>query len=152
MPQKWLIKSEPSKYSIEDLKRDKKTLWHGVRNYQARNLLRDQWKVGDILLFYHSNAEPTGIFGIGKVSKIGVADPTQFDSKSDYFDPKASKETPRWFAPEVSYIEKFSQPITLDDLKNEKSLKDMAVLKKGNRLSVQPVSEDEFKIISKMAR
>lgn len=151
MASKWLAKSEPSVYSIDDLKRDKKTLWTGVRNFQARNFLRDGWKSGDLVLFYHSNAEETGVAGVAKVSKAEVADPTQFDKKSEYFDPKAKEETPTWFSPEVSFLKKFERVVLLSDLKSEKKLSDMGVLRRGNRLSVQPVTDAEFKKILEMA-
>lgn len=151
MSAKWLAKSEPSVYSIDDLKKDKKTLWTGVRNYQARNFLRDGWKVGDLVLFYHSNAEETGIAGVCKVSKAEVADPSQFDSKSEYFDVKAKKESPTWYSPEVSFVKKFDSVVTLENLRAEKKLADMGVLKRGNRLSVQPVTAAEFNKILEMA-
>lgn len=151
MATKWLAKSEPSVYSIDDLKKDKKTLWTGVRNYQARNFLRDQWRIGDWVLFYHSNADETGIAGLAKVSKSEIPDPTQFDSKSDYFDPKAKKESPIWYAPEVTFVKKFDEVVSLTKIKLVKKLASMAVLKKGNRLSVQPVSDTEFDTIIKMA-
>ncbi len=151
MASKWLAKSEPSVYSIDDLKRDKKTLWTGVRNFQARNFLRDGWKSGDLVLFYHSNAEETGVAGVAKVSKAEVADPTQFDKKSEYFDPKAKEETPTWFSPEVSFLKKFERVVLLSDLKSERKLSDMGVLRRGNRLSVQPVTDAEFQKILEMA-
>jgi predicted RNA-binding protein with PUA-like domain len=151
MAAKWLAKSEPSVYSIDDLKRDKKTLWTGVRNFQARNFLRDGWQKDDLVLFYHSNAEETGIAGIARVVKSKVADPSQFDPKSDYFDPKSKEEAPTWYAPEVTFVKKFNRVVLLSDLKAEKKLSEMGVLKRGNRLSVQPVTDVEFKKILEMA-
>ena len=145
----WLAKSEPDVFSIDDLKNKKKALWDGVRNYQARNFLMEM-NVDDLLLFYHSNANPIGIAGIGKVSKKAVPDPSQFDSKSEYYDPKATKEKPRWFCPEISFVEKFKEIITLDQIKAEKTLQSMKLVQKGNRLSVMPVTEKEFKIISNL--
>lgn len=147
----WLIKSEPGDYSIDDLKHDKKTLWEGVRNYQARNFLRDQWTVGDQVLFYHSVTDPVGVAGVAKVSKIGLADPRQFEKGSKYYDEKSTKENPRWFAPQVTFVRKFKEVISLSDLRTSSKLKDMGVLKKGNRLSVQPVTKSEFETILKMA-
>lgn len=151
MPSKWLAKSEPSVYSISQLKRDKKTLWTGVRNYQARNFLRDGWKENDLVLFYHSNADTIGVAGVAVVSKAKVVDPTQFDPKSEYFDPKAKKDAPIWYAPEIKFREEFSKIVELDEIKKDKTLAGMGILKRGNRLSVQPVSETEFNKILKLA-
>lgn len=148
--QYWLMKSEPDVFSIDDLKRDQTTWWEGVRNYQARNFMSQQMKVGDEVLFYHSNAEPSGVAGIAKVTKAAAADPSQFDKKSEYFDPKASKDKPIWFCVQVGFVARFSEVISLDDLRGEKSLKDMFVLKKGQRLSVQPVTAAEFATVRKM--
>lgn len=147
----WLLKSEPDVYSIDDLKRDKRTHWEGVRNYQARNYLRDQLKAGDRVLFYHSNAEPPGIAGVAKVVREGYPDPSQFDKKSDYYDPKSKQETPAWYMVDVGFVEKFARPITLPELKKTKGLEKMVLLQKGSRLSVQPVSEVEYAIIAKLA-
>lgn len=146
--QYWLMKCEPEVYSISDLERDKRTGWEGVRNYQARNTLRDSMKEGDLAFFYHSNAEPSGIAGLMKISKAGHPDPTQFDKKSDYFDPKAKKDAPTWFQVEVEFVEKFPAVLPLERLKKEKSLAKMVLLQKGSRLSVQPVSEAEWKVIA----
>lgn len=150
MSQFWLAKSEASVYSIEDLKRDKKTLWEGVRNYQARNFLRDEWKVGDKVLFYHSNSNPTGIAGLATVLRVGIPDPLQFDRRSDYFEPRATKDAPIWFAPEIKFERAFAEILTLDQIKKMPKLKGMQVLKRGNRLSVQPVAPDEFKEILRL--
>ena len=103
----WLMKSEPNTYSIDDLKKDAKTIWDGVRNYQARNFMMRDMQVGDTVLFYHSSADPSGVSGIAKVSRKALPDPTQFDKKSKYYDPKSTKEKPRWYCVEVSYQEKF---------------------------------------------
>jgi len=145
----WLMKSEPDVFSIDQLKKDKTTLWSGVRNYQARNFMKDM-SVGDEVLFYHSSAEPSGAAGLACVSQKAIPDPTQFDKKSEYFDPKATKEKPIWFCVEVEYVHKFKNLLTLPDLRGEKSLADMLVLKKGSRLSVQPVTEKEFALVKKM--
>ena len=150
MAKNWLIKSEPNVYSIDHLKEDKKTLWDGVRNYQARNFLKSM-EVGDRCFFYHSNAKPPGIAGVAKVSKVGIADPEQFKKKSKYFDEKATKENPRWFSPEVKFVKKFKEIISLESLKEEKKLTDMVILRKGNRLSVSEVSDKEFEHILKIA-
>ena len=150
-PQYWLMKSEPDVFSIEDLKKDKKTLWTGVRNYQARNFMMKEMKPGDEVLFYHSNAEPPGIAGFAKILRVNLPDPTQFDKKSDYFDPKSMKETPRWFCAEVGFAARAPQFVSLEDLRNSPHLKDLLVLRKGQRLSIQPVTEEHFKIICVLA-
>ena len=147
----WLAKSEPDVYSIDDLKKDKVAEWDGVRNYQARNFLKEM-EVGDEVLFYHSNAKPSGVAGVAKVAKKAYPDPTQFDKKSKYFDPKASKENPRWFCPDVKFVKKFKDVVSLDDLREQKSLNEMLVLKKGSRLSVQPVTKKEFETVLKIAK
>jgi predicted RNA-binding protein with PUA-like domain len=146
----WLLKSEPESYSIIDLARDKKTLWTGVRNYQARNYMVDGMKKGDLFLFYHSNAEPAAIVGFGEITKVGQPDPTALDKKSDYFDPKSSKDHPIWFCCEVAF-KKMLKPLPLHELKADPALAKMALLQKGSRLSVQPVSEEEFAHILKLA-
>lgn len=146
----WLMKSEPDVYSFEMLKKDSTTWWSGVRNYQARNFMMKDMKVGDFVLFYHSNATPPGIAGLAKVSKLAQPDPTQFDKKSEYFDPKATKERPNWFCVEVKFEKAFKNFISLETLRQTKSLSEMLVLKKGQRLSIQPVSEEHFQILKKM--
>lgn len=146
----WLMKSEPDVFSIDDLKKKKKSGWDGVRNYQARNFMRDEMKLGDLVLFYHSNAVPPGVSGLAKVSKTSHPDPTQFDEKSEYYDPKATKEKPRWFMVEVEFVEKFDRLISLNELKETKGLENMPVVQKGSRLSINPVSASEFKIITQM--
>lgn len=148
----WLIKSEPEVYSIDHLQRDKKTLWENVRNYQARNFMMKGMQLGDLAFFYHSNAEPSGIAGLCKVSKIGLPDPSQFDKKSDYFDKKATLEKPIWFCVEVSFVQKFKTVLALAELRNNSKLKELLVLKKGQRLSVQPVAKDDYEQILKMAK
>ena len=146
----WLMKSEPDVYSIDHLKKDGTTWWTGVRNYQARNFMMNEMKVGDWVLFYHSNAEPPGVAGLAQVSKSAEPDSLQFDKKSEYFDPKASKEKPIWFCVQVKYAGHFKHLVSLDDLRKEKSLSEMFVLKKGQRLSIQPVTEKEFATVKKM--
>ena len=144
--QYWLCKSEPDVYSIDHLKRDKKTLWDCVRNYQARNYLKEM-VVGDAILYYHSSADPTGVVGTAEVSKSVVPDPTQFDQKSEYFDDKATTENPRWFAPEFKFISKFDSLVPLESIRKDTTLQKMILLQKGSRLSVQPVTKKEFERI-----
>jgi len=146
----WLLKSEPHKYSIDDMKRDKTTDWDGVRNYQARNLMKDMEK-GEEAFFYHSSADVIGIAGTITISKEFYPDPSQFDKKSPYFDPKSDPENPRWFCPQVKFKKKFKNIVTLAEPKEEKKLADMLLLKRGTRLSVQPVSTAQFNHILKMA-
>ena len=146
----WLMKSEPTSYSIDALQKDKTTFWNGVRNYQARNFMRDQMKVGDEVLFYHSNAEPPGVAGTARVIKSGYQDHTELDPKSRYFDPKASLEQPIWFMVDITFVKKFENFVELDLLKTAPGLEKMMVLKRGSRLSVQPVSAKEFEIVKKL--
>jgi predicted RNA-binding protein with PUA-like domain len=147
----WLMKSEPEVYSIEDLQKDKKTLWTGVRNYQARNFMMQSMKPGDLVLFYHSNAEPPGIAGLGEVLKVNQVDPTQFDKKSEYFDSSSDPKNPRWHCAEVGFVKKFKNFISLENLRAHPDLKELLVLKKGQRLSIQPVATQDFKVIEKLA-
>src|SRR5262245_41530806 len=149
MPRYWLMKSEPSVFSIDDLSRakDGTTRWDGVRNYQARNLLRDEIAVGDGVLFYHSNAEPTAIVGVAKVVRSGYPDPTAFDRKSPYFDADSSRAAPRWFAVDVAPVAPLAAPLTREQLKREPRLAGMMVLRRGARLSVQPVAPAEWRAI-----
>ena len=146
----WLVKTEASVYSIDDLKKDKKTPWHGVRNYQARNFLRDM-QIGDRALFYHSVENPVGVAGLAEVVKTAYADPSQFDKRSEYFDEKSPQDKPRWLCPDLKFVGKFKDIIGIADLKKVKELKDMHLFKKGSRLSVQPVSEKEFNAIINIA-
>jgi predicted RNA-binding protein with PUA-like domain len=148
----WLMKSEPTVYSIDDLKRDKTTYWEGVRNYQARNMLRDDIKKGDLVFFYHSNAEPPGIAGIAKVSKSGYPDPEAFNKKSKYFDPKSKKEKPAWYVVDLTFVKRFKEILPLEALRLEKKLEGMPLLQKGSRLSVQPVSPTQWKTVENMVK
>ena len=150
MAKKYLMKTEPSVYSIDDLKKEKKTPWDSIRNYQARNIMKGM-EIGDEILIYHSNAKPPGVAGLGVISKTAFPDPVQFDKKSPYFDPKATKENPRWFCPEVKFVRKFKNYVGLPELREKKSLEAMPLLQRGSRLSVQPVSTKEFNTILKMA-
>lgn len=147
--QYWLMKSEPDVFSFDDLKSKKRSLWDGVRNYQARNFMMKEMKVGDTVLFYHSNAEPSCVAGLAKVSKAAVPDPSQFDPKSDYYDVKATKEKPRWFCVEVEYDRPLKKCVSLDDIRAKKELNSM-VLVQHSRLSVQPVRFEEFKVICQL--
>lgn len=138
------MKSEPDVFSIDDLARDGSTSWEGVRNYTARNFMRDGMQLGDLVLYYHSNAEPSGVAGIAKVSRLAYPDPTQFDPKSEYHDPGVTKEEPRWLMVDVAFVERFPTFVTLDAIKAEPALAKMLVVQKGQRLSVQPVDEAHF--------
>ena len=149
-PQFWLMKSEPDAYSIDQLQKDRTTLWEGVRNYQARNFMTQQMQVGDSVLFYHSNTNPPSVVGLARVSKPAEADPSAFDPKSDYYEPKAIPERPIWECVEVEFVEKFKTPYSLHEIKEDPKLKDMLLIRKGQRLSIQPVTESEFKHIVKM--
>ena len=146
----WLMKSEPEVFSIHDLEREGRTSWEGVRNYQARNFMRDDMQVGDRVLYHHSNADPTGIAGLARVARTAYPDPSARDPKSDYFDPKASDEDPRWFMVDLAFEEAFSRVITMDELRAEPGLEKMLVINRS-RLSVQPVTDQEFEIVVKMA-
>jgi predicted RNA-binding protein with PUA-like domain len=139
----WLMKSEPDVFSIDDLARDGTTSWEGVRNYQARNYLRAM-KVGDLALYYHSNAEPSGVAGICRVVRTAYADPTQFDPKSEYHDPASKPDDPRWSRVDVGFVEKLPTFVSLETLKAQRSLSKMLVVQKGQRLSVQPVTKKQF--------
>jgi len=146
------MKSEPESYSIDQFAKDKKTLWSGVRNYQARNFMVDTMKPGEKFFFYHSNAEPAAIVGLGEIVRTGVADPTALDKKSDYYDPKASKDHPIWFCAEVKFIEKFASPLSLEEIRGIKELVSMPLLARGQRLSVQQVSAKDFAFILKRVK
>ena len=150
----WLFKSEPDCFSIDDLssRPDKIAHWDGVRNYQARNMLRDEIKAGDLVLFYHSSCIPPGIAGIVKVVKNGYPDFTAWDANEHHFDPDSTPDKPRWFMVDVKFVEKFPRLLALDEMKQNSKLKDMQVLRKGNRLSITPVTEMEWNAIIKMVK
>jgi len=152
MPHYWLMKSEPDIYSIDDLKQEKKAFWDGVRNYQARNYMRDHMKKGDGVLFYHSNADPPGIAGVARVCKEAYADPTQWDKKSEHYEPRASKGKPVWMMVDIEFVEKFSTYIPLDVLRQTPSLEGMLVLKRGMRLSILPVETRHFNTVGTLGR
>ncbi|RMI27797.1 MAG: EVE domain-containing protein [Calditrichaeota bacterium] len=146
--QYWLLKSDPEVYSWEDLKRQPggTDYWDGVRNYQARNFMR-QMQVGDLAFFYHSQQKPPAIMGIVKIVRPAYPDPTQFDPSSTYFDPKSTRENPRWVAVDIQYYQEFTEPVTLPELRQTPGLEQMILLRKGSRLSVMPITEDEWRII-----
>ncbi len=151
--QYWLMKSEPDEFGIDDLasRKNQTTYWEGIRNYQARNFMRDDMKVGDHIFFYHSRANPLAIVGTMRVASEPYPDPSQFNPDSKYFDEKATEEKPRWFLVDVQLIKKFDKPVLRDDIKNEAELADMMLIKKGSRLSIQPVTEQEWKKVHNMA-
>jgi predicted RNA-binding protein with PUA-like domain len=145
----WLMKSEPDVYSIANLKSDKVSIWDGVRNYQARNFMREM-SLGDLVFFYHSNTKIPGIVGLMRVIETNIADPTQFDINSEYYDAKSTFDLPRWQTVKVEFVEEFSKLISLDELKQNFSDDQILVVRKGNRLSVMPVSESAAEKILKM--
>ena len=152
MKKYWLMKTEPDVFSIDDLKNrpGQSEPWDGVRNYQARNFMRDEMKKGDLILFYHSNATPPGVAGIAEVSKEAYPDPSAFDKKSKYYDPKSDPKKPRWILVDVKYKSKFKKFVSLEKLREHIELKDMRVLQKGSRLSITPVTKDEFEFVKKL--
>lgn len=143
----WLIKSEPTTYGIDHLKADKKTAWTGVRNFQARNYMRDDMRIGDQILFYHSNCKEPGVYGIAKVASAPYPDPTQFDQKSDYYDSRATKEKPVWYLVDVAFLSKLKFPVLLEEIRSDKRLQNMLILRPGNRLSITPVAAVEYQTI-----
>lgn len=143
----WLIKSEPEEFSIDALAKVKSEPWSGVRNYQARNFMRDGMQVGDGILFYHSNCAEPGIVGIAEVASGAHPDPTQFDARSDYYDPGAKREEPRWLLVDVRFKRKLKRTITLEELKGLDELADFALVRRGNRLSVMPVTRAQWDFI-----
>ena len=147
----WLMKSEEDVYSIRDLERDRRTSWEGVRNFEARNLMRDEMKVGDEVLFYHSNAKPAGVAGLARVAREGYPDPTAFDRKNRYYDPKSKPDEPRWFMVDLEFAEAFPRVVSLEEIKSLPELREMTLVKRA-RLSVQPVTKEEFGIVRRMGR
>ncbi len=145
----WLLKSEPDSYSIDDLKKDKVTIWNNIRNYRARNIMRDEMKKGDLFFFYHSMAKSNGVVGIGKIVEPNLPDDSALDKKDEYYDPKATKENNPWVAVKVQFVSKFKRAVTLEEIKKDKRLNDM-ILVKIARLSVQPVSKNEFELIQQL--
>lgn len=145
--QYWLMKTEPSEYSIDDLKRDKVEHWDGVRNYQARNMMRDDMKKGDLAFLYHSNCDQIGIVGLMTVVREGYADHTAFNKKDKHYDPKSDKDSPRWFMVDVRYKRKLKRTITLAELKQHEKLADFQLVQRGNRLSIMPISKNNWGFI-----
>ena len=148
----WLMKSEPNAYSIDSLERDQRAEWDGIRNYQARNFMRDEMAVGDLVLFYHSNAKPPGVVGVARVASAPYPDPTQFQKRSKYFDETSKRDDPRWILVDVEFVERFSDLVSLDTLKADKRLEGMLVVKKGQRLSIQPVEKKHFERVLTLAK
>jgi len=146
----WLMKSEPTVYGIEDLRKDGTTCWDGVRNFKARNYMKEM-QVGDGVFFYHSNANPKAIVGIARVSKEAYPDHTQYDKKSNYYEARATKDKPYWFMVDIEFVTKLDQTLSLETLRQVPELEGMALLKRGQRLSVQQVTPEEWKTICKMA-
>ncbi|WP_455211217.1 EVE domain-containing protein [Kaarinaea lacus] len=145
----WLMKSEPDVFGIDDLKNQKNQTehWDGVRNYQARNFMRDRMKKGDQIFFYHSNCKHPGIVGIAKVSREAYPDHTAFDPEAKYYDPKSDPDNPRWYMVDVKYVRKLRRTITLEELKQLPNLEDFPLVRRGNRLSIMPVTEEQWEII-----
>ncbi len=146
----WLMKCEPTAYSIDDLKRDKTSSWEGVRNYQARNFMRDSMKVGDIALFYHSNSKPSGVAGLMKIARAGYPDHFAWKQGHKYFDERSTPEKPVWYMVDVTFLDKFSEILPLQTIKQEQRLEGIMVAQKGSRLSIQPLSEEHFKVICEL--
>lgn len=147
----WLFKSEPTTYGFAQFERDGTTEWSGVRNHQARNLLRDEIRVGDGVLFYHSSADPTAIVGLARVVGAGRPDPTAFDPKSPYHDPRSEPADPTWYLVDIACVAGFAEPLTRDRLRAEPELADMMLLRRGSRLSVQPVTAGQWRVILRLA-
>ncbi|MFZ2493306.1 MAG: EVE domain-containing protein [Thermoanaerobaculia bacterium] len=147
----WLMKCEPSAYAIDDLARDGSTSWEGVRNFQARNFIREM-QPGDKVLFYASNADPSGVTGIAEVSREAYPDQFALNAKHEYYDPKSTPENPIWFMVDIRHVETFPEIVSLESLRKTKGLEAMMVLKKGSRLSIQPVTKKEFDIVARLGR
>ncbi len=148
----WLVKSEPDVYSIEALEKEGRGCWDGVRNYQARNFMRDDMKVGDLVLYYHSNTNPPGVVGIAKVCREGYPDHTALDPKDPHYDPKATRDDPIWMMVDLEFVERFPGIVSLDTLKATADLEGMLVTRRGQRLSVQPVEAAHFRVVRKLGR
>jgi len=148
----WLMKCEPAAYTIDDLKRDQRTSWEGVRNFQARNFMRDQMQLGDAVLFYASNAEPSGVTGLARIARPGYVDEYQFKYGHQYYDPDSMRSKPYWYMVDIEFVERFPATLPLEVLKHTKGLEKMMVIRKGSRLSVQPCTKAEYDIVVKLAR
>ena len=145
----WLLKCEPGAYAIEDLERDGVTGWEGVRNFQARNFLRDDLKAGDGVLFYASNADPSGVTGLAEVARAGYPDPFAFQKGHKYYDPQSDPANPTWYTVDIRFVARFPEIVPLETLKETPGLETMVVTQKGSRLSVQPVTREEYEIVSR---
>ena len=153
MPRRyWLLKCEPEAYTIGDLERDGSTTWEGVRNYQARNFLRDEMEVGDGVLFYASNAEPSGVTGLARIERSGFPDPFAWKKGHEYFDAASTKAAPVWYSVEIGFVERFAATVPLAALKSTPGLEKMMVTQRGSRLSVQPVTRGEYQIVARLGR
>lgn len=152
MPRHWLVKTEPACYSIDDLKRDRRSWWSGVRNYQARNFMRDDMAVGDQVLVHHSSADPPGVAGIAKVSTAARADPSAWAKGDEHFDSKASPENPIWCMVELAFVERFADVVAIAALRADPALRAMSLLRPGQRLSVMPVTVEEFERVVELGR
>jgi predicted RNA-binding protein with PUA-like domain len=149
--QYWLMKSEPESYGISHLKKDKKTAWTGVRNFQARNYMRDGMQVGDGILFYHSSCAEPGVYGLAKVASEPYPDPTQFDPKSHYYDKRATKEKPGWYLVDIAFVKELKRPVLISELRESATTSSMHMLQRGSRLSVTPVTAAEYEAVIAMA-
>ena len=145
------MKCEPAAYTIDDFERDGRTGWEGVRNYQARNFMRDDMREGDGVLFYASNADPSGVTGLATIARAGYPDPFAFRKGHKYFDPASDEASPTWYSVEITFADRFPGVVTLETLKSTKGLEDMMVTKKGSRLSIQPVTEQEWQAVHRLA-
>ncbi len=150
----WLMKSEPEEFGIDDLKRVRTEPWDGVRNYQARNMMRDEMKKGDKAFLYHSNCDEPGVYGVMRIKRNGYPDHTAFDPDDKHYDAKSDPENPRWFMVDVGYVRKFKQPVLLRTMREyaEKELKDLALLRRGNRLSIMPVTATQWDFILELSK
>jgi predicted RNA-binding protein with PUA-like domain len=148
----WLMKCEPDAYTIDDLVRDKTTSWEGVRNYQARNFMRDEMRVGDGVLFYASNADPSGVTGLAEIARAGYPDHTAWKKGHTYFDEASTKDRPVWYMVDIRFVDRFPEVVPLETLKTTKGLEQMKVVQKGSRLSVQPVTKAEYDIVVRLGR
>jgi predicted RNA-binding protein with PUA-like domain len=148
----WLMKTEPESFSINDLRQKGIEPWDGVRNYQSRNFMRDDMRVGDLVLIYHSSCDPVGVAGTGRVCRTGYPDETAWNPNDHHFDPKSSPDSPIWYRVDVEFVEKFPRVVTLEEMKAEPLLAGMMVTRRGMRLSIQPVSPDHFEVVRKMGK
>lgn len=141
------MKSEPDAYSIDDLERDGREMWDGIRNYQARNMMRDDMRIGDEVFFYHSNCKEPAVVGVARVASEPYPDPTQFDPDSKYFDPKSTEDDPRWILVDIEFVRRFSRPVTLAEIKKHPELDGMILTRRGNRLSIMPVDKHHWDVV-----